>query len=161
MTIRDLFNSIGRRIRFWYYTTTPAFKDYSMKIQELDAHSMRLRSEAGKLNVGNASIPDMNIAEPEELSIQQFSPPEKKWNTKTMVMTRREYQGGAENGNYELGDRFDVLCNHLDDQMRNGDRKAALTTLMALKEIDSRLHHKDKREIVSKLGRRNKLKGNL
>ena len=151
MTIRDLFYSIDRRIRFWYYTTTPAFKDYSRKIKELEAHSARLRSEAGSLRTNNASIPEMNVTEPEDLSIQPFSLPKMKWDTRTMVTARREYQGGAENGDYTLGDRFDALCNRLDNQLKDGDKKAALTTLMALEEIESRLHHKDKKEVISRI----------
>ena len=151
MTIRDLFYSIDRRIRFWYYTTTPAFKDYSRKIKELEAHSAQLRSEAVSLSTNNASIPEMNVTQPEDLSIQPFSPPKKKWDTRTMVTARREYQGGTENGDYTLGDRFDALCNRLDYKLKDGDKKAALTTLMALEEIESRLHHKDKREIISKM----------
>ena len=151
MTIRDLFYSIDRRIRFWYYTTTPAFKDYSRKIKELEAHSVQLRSEAGRLSTNNASIPEMNVTEPEDLSIQQFTPPKRKWDTQTMVTARREYQGGAENGDYMLGDRFDALCNRLDSQLKNGDKKAEQTTLKALEEIESRLHHKDKKDVISRI----------
>lgn len=151
MIVIEWIRTIYRRLKFWHYTTTPAFKDYGRKIHELEAHSRKLRMDADNLKIRNASIPEVIITESAPPEIPVFSPPTFRRTADTMVKRRRDIQGGAENELYELGDRFDALCNRFDVQFANGDMKAARTTFKALEEIDNKLHHKDKRRVLSQI----------